>query len=108
MRVLGDDRLAAPGRRRDQRPIGAGVEGVEGLQLEAVERELVASEDRLAVRPHVSSFACRPTGYGSVSALALALAACALEDPTDEDREEVEHGHRHRQRDQRDRGLPTA
>ena len=43
--VLGDDRLAAPGRRGDD-DVPAGVDGVERLDLEAVELERVAGDDR--------------------------------------------------------------
>ena len=45
--VLGDDRLAAPGRRGDD-DVVAGVEGVDRLELEVVEGERVAADDRRA------------------------------------------------------------
>ena len=43
--VLGDDRLAAPGRCRDD-DVPPVVEGVERLELEPIEREGVARQDR--------------------------------------------------------------
>ena len=68
--VLGDHRLAAPCRRRDDHVL-AGVERVDRLDLEAVEREVVASEDRLAVWPHSISLArvrrLRPDASGAGS-----------------------------------------
>ena len=44
-RVLGHDRLAAPGRGGDEHRL-PGIEGVERLELERVEREGVASRQR--------------------------------------------------------------
>ncbi len=60
-------------------------------QLESVEREVVASEDRLAVGPHAIESRTRDSGYGSASRALRRACGGALDDPTDQDRHEVQH-----------------
>ena len=55
--VLGDDRLAAP-RRCGHHDVAAGVEGGDGVELEAVELERVAAEDLVAGRGGQAAAGC--------------------------------------------------
>ena len=91
--VLGDDRLAAAGRCGDD-DVAASVDGVDGLELEAVELERVSRHDRRARLAHARELRRSDP---------LAVRRPPLSEQADAGGDEVEHEHRPGQGGQRDR-----